>query len=104
MYEDLCLYIDGKFIKGDGRFEQDVFNPATNEVIGKLPHATREDLDLALTSAQRAFQSPARSLIRSPAAHQNQDGDRAVNRAPLMMKLPLQGGCTTSMTCCSGGR
>ena len=61
MYEDLCLYIDGKFIKGDGRFEQDVFNPATNEVIGKLPHATREDLDLALTSAQRAFESWRRS-------------------------------------------
>ena len=57
MYEDLCLYIDGKFIKGDARFEQDVFNPATNEVIGKLPHATREDLDFALTSAQRAFES-----------------------------------------------
>ena len=26
-------------------------------MIGKLPHATREDLDFALTSAQRAFES-----------------------------------------------
>jgi len=57
MYEDLSLYIDGQFIKGAGRVEQDVLNPATNEVIGKLPHATREDLDLALASAQRAFES-----------------------------------------------
>ena len=57
MYETLSLYIDGKFIQADGRREQDVFNPATNEVIGKLPHATREDLDLALASSQRAFES-----------------------------------------------
>ena len=57
MYEDLSLYIDGQFIKGAGRVEQDVLNPATNEVIGKLPHATRDDLDLALASAQRAFES-----------------------------------------------
>jgi succinate-semialdehyde dehydrogenase/glutarate-semialdehyde dehydrogenase len=56
MYEDLSLYIDGQFLKGGGRREQDVFNPATDEVIGKLPHAGQADLDLALTSAQTAFQ------------------------------------------------
>ncbi|MBV8210352.1 MAG: NAD-dependent succinate-semialdehyde dehydrogenase [Burkholderiaceae bacterium] len=61
MYEDLSLYIDGHFLKGGGRVEQDVLNPATGEVIGKLPHATREDLDLALASAQRAFESWRRS-------------------------------------------
>jgi len=57
MYEDLCLYINGHFLKGGGRREQDVFNPATDEVIGKLPHAGNADLDLALESAQKAFQS-----------------------------------------------
>ena len=57
MYPQLSLYIDGQFISGGGRKEQDIVNPATNQVIGKLPHATREDLDLALTSAQRAFES-----------------------------------------------
>ena len=57
MYPTLSLYIDGQFISGGGRREQDVLNPATNQVIAKLPHATREDLDLALTSAQRAFES-----------------------------------------------
>ncbi len=41
MYEDLCLYIDGEFVKGGGRREQDVFDPATGNVIGRLPHATR---------------------------------------------------------------
>ena len=57
MYPTLNLYIDGQFIHGGGRREQDVFNPATNQVIAKLPHATREDLDRALSSAQRAFES-----------------------------------------------
>jgi len=57
MYQDLALYIDGEFIKGGGRREQDVINPATQEVLGKLPHATRADLDRALVAAQRAFES-----------------------------------------------
>ena len=57
MYEDLSLYINGQFLKGGGRREQDIVNPATDEVVGKLPHATQEDLDLALASAQKAFQS-----------------------------------------------
>ena len=42
-YPTLSLYIDGEFIQGGGRREQDILNPATNEVIGKLPHATKED-------------------------------------------------------------
>ena len=56
MYPTLSLYIDGEFIHGGGRREQDIVNPATHEVIGKLPHATREDLDRALAAAARAFE------------------------------------------------
>ena len=48
LYEDLSLYIDGRYLKGEGRTEQYVFDPATDTVIGKLPHATRDDLQLAL--------------------------------------------------------
>jgi len=54
MYEQLALYIDGEFIHA-GRQQQDVVNPATGEVVGHLPHASRDDLDRALESAQRAF-------------------------------------------------
>jgi len=54
-YQDLALYIDGEFIQGGGRHEQDVINPATEAVLGRLPHATRADLDRALAAAQRAF-------------------------------------------------
>jgi succinate-semialdehyde dehydrogenase / glutarate-semialdehyde dehydrogenase len=57
VYEDLHLYIDGEFIKGGGRTEQDVFDPATGKVLGRLPHATRADLDRALAAAARAFET-----------------------------------------------
>lgn len=57
MYTELSLYINGEFIQGNGRREQDVLNPATNKPIGKLPHATISDLDLALSSAHDAFET-----------------------------------------------
>jgi succinate-semialdehyde dehydrogenase/glutarate-semialdehyde dehydrogenase len=57
MYEKLALYIDGAFIEAEGRKTEPVVNPATGEVLGQLPHASREDLDRALAAAQRAFQT-----------------------------------------------
>ena len=56
-YPPLSLYINGKFLSGEGRKTQDVFNPATQQVIGALPHASKADLDLALASAQKAFET-----------------------------------------------
>lgn len=55
MYEKLALYIDGAFIEAEGRKTEPVVNPASGEVLGQLPHASREDLDRALAAAQRAF-------------------------------------------------
>ncbi|MES2561879.1 MAG: NAD-dependent succinate-semialdehyde dehydrogenase [Pseudomonadota bacterium] len=55
MYENLALYIDGAFVPAQGRKTEAVMNPASNEVLGQLPHATREDLDQALAAAERAF-------------------------------------------------
>lgn len=54
-YENLALYIDGEFVQGGGRVLQPVVDPATGETIGQLPHATRDDMDRALASAERAF-------------------------------------------------
>lgn len=57
MYEQLALYIDGEFLGGDGRRTQDVTNPATLDVLGRLPLASQSDLDRALDAAHRAFQT-----------------------------------------------
>lgn len=55
MYPELSLYINGEFLGIEGRRHQDVVNPATEEVVGRLPLATREDLDTAVEAAHRAF-------------------------------------------------
>ena len=57
MYQQLSLYINGSFLSGDGRKMQNVINPATQEVLGQLPHASESDLDMALQSAEKAFAS-----------------------------------------------
>ena len=35
----------------------EIINPATEEVIGKVSHARKEDLDIALNAAEKAFDS-----------------------------------------------
>ena len=49
----LQLLIDGEWLSDDGRVKQPVINPATEEVIGVLPHASVADLDRALAAAER---------------------------------------------------
>lgn len=56
LYPKLSLYIDGRFIDGEGRESQEVRDPATSELLGHLPWATREDISQALIAADRAFQ------------------------------------------------
>jgi succinate-semialdehyde dehydrogenase / glutarate-semialdehyde dehydrogenase len=55
-YDKLSLLIDGEWLSGGGRIEQKVVNPATNETIGMLPHASTADLDRALDAAKRGFE------------------------------------------------
>jgi succinate-semialdehyde dehydrogenase / glutarate-semialdehyde dehydrogenase len=55
MYQDVMLHIGGKWREAaDGR-TLDVINPATEEVIGKLAHASKTDLDAALDAAAAGF-------------------------------------------------
>ncbi|HZF15109.1 MAG TPA: NAD-dependent succinate-semialdehyde dehydrogenase [Steroidobacteraceae bacterium] len=54
-YPDLKLFIGGEWLSGGGRRTQPVINPATEEVLGELPHASREDLDRALAIAEKGF-------------------------------------------------
>ena len=54
-YETLQLFIDGKWTDGTSGITENVINPATEEVLGKLPHASQADLDAALAAADRGF-------------------------------------------------
>lgn len=55
-YGKLQLYIDGQWLDG-GKDGEDVINPATGKVLGRLPHATPDDLDRALEAAKKGFQT-----------------------------------------------
>jgi len=54
-YAELGLSIGGEWLSAAGRKTSPVINPATEEVIGHLPHATKADLDRALAEAEKGF-------------------------------------------------
>src|SRR6202140_5280529 len=85
-YETLALYIDGNWLNGDGRREQEVLNPATDEILGRLPHATTADLDRALTSAQRAFESWRKSSPMERSRILRKVGQLTRERAPSIAR------------------
>lgn len=54
-YPDLDLFVAGRHLPADGRETLDVLNPATGQVLGRLPMATAADVDAAVAAADRAF-------------------------------------------------
>ncbi len=82
-FDDLYLYIAGEWIAAGSRDTSPVINPANGRVIGRVPHATQEDVERALIATQEAFdvwrRTPpydrarvlkrAADLIRERAAH-----------------------------------
>ena len=79
MYSELALYIDGKWLNGEGRKGEDVINPATGKALAHLPHASKADLDAALAAAEKGF-----AIWRATTAY-----DRAADY-PNAVTLPLQ--------------
>lgn len=61
----LQLFIDGEWLSAAERKTQPVINPATEEIIGELPHAAVADLDRALAAAERGF-----AVWRATAPHE----------------------------------
>ncbi len=57
MTERLYLYIDGTWQEPAGRDLIDVINPATEKTIGRIPAASVDDADRAVTAARSAAES-----------------------------------------------
>ncbi|GAC1545528.1 MAG: aldehyde dehydrogenase [Myxococcales bacterium] len=51
------LFIDGREVPGSSDELIDVLNPATGEVLARTAHGTAQDIDRAILSARRAFES-----------------------------------------------
>nr|KAF6498916.1 aldehyde dehydrogenase 6 family member A1 [Molossus molossus] len=59
------LFIDGKFVESKSDKWIDIHNPATNEVIGRVPQATKAEMDAAVASCKRAFPAWADTSVLS---------------------------------------
>ena len=57
MYQDVLLHIDGQWRAATGGRTIPVLNPATEEVIGTVPHASQADMDEALAAADHTTAS-----------------------------------------------
>ncbi len=55
IYPDIQLFIDGQWRDGAEGNTLPIIDPATEEEIGRLAHATRPDLDAALEAAEKGF-------------------------------------------------
>ncbi|MGG5817912.1 NAD-dependent succinate-semialdehyde dehydrogenase [Falsiroseomonas sp. HW251] len=55
MYQDTQLFINGEWRDARGGRKDPVLNPATEEVIGQVAHASKADLDEALDAAAKGF-------------------------------------------------
>jgi malonate-semialdehyde dehydrogenase (acetylating)/methylmalonate-semialdehyde dehydrogenase len=51
------LLIDGKFVESNTNEWRDIVNPATQEVVGRVPFATKDEVDAAVASAANAFKT-----------------------------------------------
>ncbi len=51
------LLIDGKLVQSQSSEWRDVINPATQEVVAKVPFATPEEVNAAIESSKRAYQT-----------------------------------------------
>src|SRR5689334_15565199 len=51
------LLIDGQWVESKSTEWHDIVNPATQQVLAKVPFATAEEVDAAISAAHRAFQT-----------------------------------------------
>ena len=54
-YTDVSMFVDGEWTNGTSGESSEILNPATEEVIGHVPHASIDDLDRAVAAAARGF-------------------------------------------------
>ena len=55
------IYIDGQFVTPHGQEMAELFNPATEAVIGRIRLADAEDANAAVAAAKRAFPAFSRT-------------------------------------------
>ena len=52
---EIAMYIDGQPVQSQSQEWRDVVNPATQEVVARVPFCTADEVERAITSAKEAF-------------------------------------------------
>lgn len=86
--DDYAMLIGGERVRGTATL--DVVNPATEEVVAKVPDATREDLDRAVDAARAAFPAWAATPIAERKAKLMALGQAVMAQADPFMRLLTQ--------------
>lgn len=83
------LFIDGREVEGSSPEQIDVLNPATGEVIARTAHGTAQDVERAIQSARRAFESKEWGglEVRARARLVNKLADAFEARLPELYRL-----------------
>jgi aldehyde dehydrogenase (NAD+) len=100
MQGELRLLIDGKLVESSSGKTFDNINPATEEVLGPVADATREDMDAAIAAARRAFDTTDWSTNRELRKRCLQQLQSALEeeREPIRDELVAEVGTPVLMT------
>jgi aldehyde dehydrogenase (NAD+) len=69
MHEHTTIYLDGRWVPSTGTGSIDVVDPATEEVIGRVPAGAPADVDRAVVAARAAFESWSQTTPAERADH-----------------------------------
>lgn len=69
------LFIDGEFLPSSGNKFLEVFNPSNGEKLAEITDASKEDVDLAIKTARKAFESYKKTTPAQRAKLLNQIAD-----------------------------
>ncbi|MCY1285103.1 3-succinoylsemialdehyde-pyridine dehydrogenase [compost metagenome] len=87
MHDRRHLYIDGAWVAPQGQGMAEVLNPATEEVIGRVPLGAEQDVNRAVDAARRAFASWSRTPSKVRASYIRALAEELKRRADEMAAL-----------------
>ena len=88
LYNNFRMTIDGKLIDGESKI--DVYNPATGEVFAQAPDCSKEQLNQAVESSQKAFQTWKNLSFDERADYLIKASEALTKVAPEMARLFTQ--------------
>jgi aldehyde dehydrogenase (NAD+) len=84
------LYIDGAWVPSTGSETVDVTNSTTEEVMGRVPQATADDVDKAVQAAKAAFEGWAQTSVEERGKYMQRIGEGLQARTQEVANLVAQ--------------